>query len=125
MIVDTHNNQFECFFFALLAKCSSKQKLNRNMAEVLYSMSKPRRSDVTGAANQVYEMDDFVAFAIKTIRANNVSAISSVDTNGHFIHIHAPTIYDNLQGEPTETVGNASYVQGEFCIVKIKSEDLK
>ena len=82
MIVEIHNNQFECFFSALLVKCSSKQKLNRNMAEVLYSMSKPRRSDVTGAANQVYELDDFVAFMIKTIRANNVSAISSVDTNG-------------------------------------------
>jgi hypothetical protein len=95
------------------------------MAEVLYSVSKPRRSDVTGAANQVYESNDFVAFAIKTIRANNVSAISSVDTNGHFIHIHAPNIYENLQGEPTEIVGNASDVQGEFCMVKIKIEDLK
>ena len=82
------------------------------MAEVLYSNSKPRRSDVTGAANQVYELDDFVEFAIKTIRANNVAAISSVDTNGQFIHIHAPNIYENLQGEPTEIVGNASNVQG-------------
>ena len=80
------------------------------MAEVLYSMSKPRRSDVTGAANQVYELDDFVEFAIKTIRANNVSTISSVDTNGQFIHIHAPNIHENLQGEPTEIVGNASDV---------------
>ena len=95
------------------------------MVEVLYSSSKPRRSDVTGATNQVYEMDDFVTFAIKTIRANNVSAISSVDTNGQFIHIHAPNIHENLQGEPTEIVGNASDVQGEFCMVKIKIEDLK
>ena len=95
------------------------------MAEVLYSSSKPRRSDFTGAANQVYELDDFVEFAIKTIRANNVSAISSVDANGHFIHIHAPSIYENLQGEPTKIVGNASDVQGEFCMVKIKIEDLK
>ena len=78
------------------------------MAEVIYSMSRPRRSDVTGVANQVYDLDDFVAFAIKTIRANNVSAISSVDTNGHFIHIHDHTsTYKNLQGEPTEIVGNA------------------
>ena len=73
----------------------------------------------------MYELDDFVEFAIKTIRANNVSAISSVDTNGQFIHIHAPNIHENLQGEPTEIVGNASDVQGEFCMVKIKIEDLK
>ena len=78
-----------------------------------------------GAANQVYEMDDFVAFAIKTICTSNVPLISSVDTNGHFIHIHAPTIYENLQGKPTEILGNASDVQGEFCMVKIKIEDLK
>ena len=95
------------------------------MEEVLYLMSKPRRSDVTGTANQVYEIDNFVEFAIKTICANNVSAISSVDANGHFIHIHAPSIYENLQGEPTEIVGNASDVQGEFCMVKIKIKDLK
>ena len=95
------------------------------MDEVLYSTSKPRRSDVTGAANRVYEMDDFVQFAIKMIRANKVSAISSVDASGHFIHIHAPSIYDDLQGEPTEIVGNASDVQGEFRMVKIKIENLK
>ena len=77
------------------------------MDEVLYLTSKPCRSDVTGTANQVYDMDDFAAFAINPIWANNVSTISSVDTNGHFIHIHAPNIYENLQGEPTEIVGNA------------------
>ena len=88
-------------------------------------MSKPRRSDVTGAANQVYEMDDFVAFAIKTIRANSLLAISSVDANGHFIHTHALSIYKILQGEPSEIVGNASDVQGEFCMVKVKIKDLK
>ena len=80
------------------------------MDEVLYLTSKPCRSDITGTANQVYDMDDFVEFAIKTIHPNNVSAISSVDASGHFIHIYAPRIYENLQGKPTEIVGNASDV---------------
>jgi hypothetical protein len=95
------------------------------MDEVLYSTSKPRRSDVTGVANQVYGMDDFVEVAIKTIRANNVSAISYIYARGHFLHIYAPRIYENIQGEPTEIVGNASNVQGEFRMVKIKIKDLK
>ena len=91
------------------------------MDEALYLTFKPCRSDVTGAANQVYEIDDCVEFAIKTIRANNVSAISSVDASGHFIHIHAPRIYEDLQGNPIKIAGNASDVQGEFHMVKSRS----
>ena len=95
------------------------------MDKVFYLTSKPRRFDVTGAANQVYEMDDFVEFVIKTIRTNNVAAVSSFDASGHFIHIHPPSISDNLQGKPTKIVGNANDVQGEFRMVKIKIKDLK
>ena len=39
--------------------------------------------------------------------------------------MNAPSIYENLQGGPTEIVGNASEVQGEFSMVKIKIKDLK
>jgi hypothetical protein len=72
----------------------------------------------------VYGMDDFVEFTIKTIGTNNVLAILSIDARGHFLHIHAPRIYKNLQGKPTEIVGNASAVQGEFRMVTIKIKDL-
>ena len=72
----------------------------------------------------MYGIDDFVEFAIKMIRANNVSAISSVDASGNFIHIHAPSIYETLQGGPTKITGNASNAQGEFVMVKIKIKDL-
>ena len=95
------------------------------MDEVLYSTSKPYRSDVTGAENQVYGMDDFVKAAIKTICTNNVTAISSTDARGHFLHIYPPIIYKDLQGDPTKIVGNASNVQGKFRMAKIKIKDLK
>ena len=73
----------------------------------------------------MYVMDDFVEAAIKTIRTNNVTAISSTDARGHCLHIHAPGIYKDLQGNPTKIVGNASDVQGEFRMIKIKIKDLK
>ena len=93
------------------------------MEEVLYSTFKPCLSDVTGAANQVCDMEDFGEAAIKTIRANNVTAILSTGARGHFLHIHAPRIYKDLQGNSTKIVGNASDVQGEFRMVKIKIKD--
>ena len=72
-----------------------------------------------GAADQVYGIDAFVEVTIKTIRKNNVTAISSTDASWHLLHIHAPRIYDDLQGKPTKISGNTSNVQGEFFMVKI------
>ena len=70
-------------------------------------------------------MDDFVEVAIKTIRVGNVTAILSTDTRVHFLHIHAPRIYNDLQGDPVKIVGNASNVQGKFRMVKIQIKKLK
>ena len=70
-------------------------------------------------------MDDFFEFAIKTIRAGNTPSISSTDASTHFLHIHAPIMYDDPRGKPTEIVGSASNVQGEFRMVKILIKNLK
>ena len=51
------------------------------MEKVLYSTSKPHQSDGTVAANQAYDMDNFVKVTIKTIHAGNVTVISSTDAS--------------------------------------------
>ena len=78
------------------------------MEEALYSTSKPHWLNVTGGAKQVYDMDDFLKSAIKTIRAGNVTAISSTSVSAYFLHVHTPKIYEDIQGDPAEIIGNAS-----------------
>ena len=87
--------------------------------EVLYSMSKHHRQGVMGVAKQVYDMDDPVESAIKTIYTGNTTAISSTDVSDTFLHIHTRRVYNHLQGDHVEIVGNASVFQGNFCMVKI------
>jgi hypothetical protein len=69
-------------------------------------------------------MDIFVEFTIKTIRAGNVTAILFTDTSTHFLHIHAPIIYKDLQGNQIEIIGNTCDIQGGFCMVKIPIKNL-
>ena len=61
-----------------------------NMDKELYSISKPRRTNVTGAANQVFEFEGFKSFAAKDIRVGNVTAIYSLDVSGNWLHIYSP-----------------------------------
>ena len=62
------------------------------------------------STNQVHNMDEFTKLSIKVISAGNVTAFSSTDTGANFLKIHAPKIYDDIQGNPVEVVGNASNV---------------
>ena len=112
-------------FLSFLSNIVVRKNRIRTMEELLCSTSKPCQPDVTGTADQVYNIDDVVKFVIKTICAGNATAISSTDTNAHFLHIHAPRTYDDLQGKPTKIVGNASGVQGDFRMVKILIKNLK
>ena len=57
-------------------------------------------------------MDGVVEAVIKTIPANNVTDISSTNVRGHFLHIDAPRIYEDLQSKPIKSVGNVSKSKG-------------
>jgi hypothetical protein len=94
--------------FFLLAKLSFQASKTHTLDKVLYSTSTPCQPDVMGMDNQVYNIDDPVEYAIEIIRAGNVTAVSSTDASVHFLHIHAPRVYDILQGDHEWIVGNAS-----------------
>jgi hypothetical protein len=61
--------KIEQWFLFLFAKPSFQASKTHAIDEVLYSTSKPCQPDLTGVDNQVYDMNDPVEFAIKTIRA--------------------------------------------------------
>ena len=111
--------------FPFLSNITASKHPNCTMEEVLNSTSKPCQPGVTGTANQVYDMDDVVEATIKMICVGNATVVSSTDASGHFLHIHAPKNYEDLQGKLTKTVGNASNVQGEFRMVEILIKNLK
>jgi hypothetical protein len=52
----------------------------------------------------------WMIFYDQKICAGNVTAIPSTDLSNHSLHIRAPIIYNNLQGKPTNIVGNADSV---------------
>ena len=85
----------------------------------LYSKSKPRRIDITGAADQVYSFCRMVDSLCKAIIAGHVSAIGMANTNLNMSYITCPQVHTDLAGIPKKIIGCGSNELGEFTIVVV------
>ena len=47
--------------------------------ETTYVTSFPKRSDITGAPDQVFKFDNFLNYLIDGIRANTIAAIGTIN----------------------------------------------
>jgi hypothetical protein len=89
-------------------------------ANTTYKASFPKRPDITGAPNQVFQFNNFLEHLIGGIKANTISAIGTINLGSLCTqYLYAPQIHFNLAGKPIAFIGNLSNKMGEFSLIKI------
>jgi hypothetical protein len=95
-------------------------------ANTTYMASFPKRLDITGAPNQVFQFNNFLDFLIGGIKANTISAIGTINPGSLCTqYLYAPQIHFNLAGEPIAFIGNLSNKIGEFSLIKIDIKSIR
>jgi hypothetical protein len=89
-------------------------------ANTTYMASFPKRPNITGAPNQVFQFNNFLEHLIGGIKANTMSAIRTINPGSLCTqYLYAPQIYFSLAGEPIAFIGNLSKKMGKFSLIKI------
>ncbi len=85
-----------------------------------YLASFPKRPDITGAPDQVFQFNNFLERLIGGIKANTISAIGTINPRSLCSqYLYAPQIHFNLAGKPIAFIGNSSNKMGEFSLIQI------
>jgi hypothetical protein len=80
----------------------------------------PKRPNIMGAPDQVFQFNNFLERLIGGIKANTISAIGTINPGSLCTqYLYAPQIHFNLAGEPIAFIGNLSNKMGEFSMIKI------
>ncbi len=89
-------------------------------ANTTYMASFPKRPNIMGAPDQVFQFNNFLERLIGGIKANTISAIGTINPGSLCTqYLYAPQIHFNLAGEPIAFIGNLSNKMGEFSMIKI------
>ncbi len=89
-------------------------------ANTTYTASFPKRPDITGAPDQVFQFNNFLERLIGGIKANTISTIGTTNPGSLCTQsLYAPQIHINLAGKPIALIGNSSNKMGEFSLNKI------
>ncbi len=89
-------------------------------ANTIYMASFPKRPNITGAPNQVFQFNDLLERLIGGIKANTISAIGTINPGSLCTqYLYAPQIHFNLAGKPIAFIGNSFNKMGEFSLIKI------
>jgi hypothetical protein len=89
-------------------------------ANTTYTACFPKRPDIMGAPNQIFQFNNFLEHLIGGIKTNTISAIRTINPGSLYTqYLYAPKIHFNLAGEPIAFIGNSSNKMGEFSLIKI------
>jgi hypothetical protein len=89
-------------------------------ANTTYTASFPKRPNIMGAPDQVFQFNKFMEHLIDGIKANTISTIGTINPGSLCTqYLYAPQIHFNLAGIPIAFVGNSSNKMGEFSLIKI------
>jgi hypothetical protein len=89
-------------------------------ANTTHTASFPKRPNITGAPDQVFQFKNFLERLIGGIKANTISAIGAINSGSLSTqYLFAPQIHFNLAGEPIAFIGNSSNKMGKFSLIKI------
>jgi hypothetical protein len=89
-------------------------------ANTTYTASFPKRTNITGAPDQVFQLNNFLERLIGDIKANTISAIGTINPGSPCTqYLYAPQIHFNLAGKPIAFIGNSSNKMGKFSLIKI------
>jgi hypothetical protein len=88
-------------------------------ANTTYTDSFPKRPDITGAPDQVFQFNNFLEHLIGGIKANTISTIGTINPGSLCTqYLYAPQIHFSLAGKPIAFIGNSSNKMGEFSLIK-------
>ncbi len=88
-------------------------------ANTTYTASFPKRPNITGAPDQVFQFNNFLEHLTGCIKANTISAIRTINPGSLCTqYLYAPHHF-NLAGKPITFIGNSSNKMGEFSLIKI------
>jgi hypothetical protein len=89
-------------------------------ANTTYMASFPKRPDITGAPDQVFQFNNFLERLIGGIKTNTISTIGTINP-GYLCsqYLYAPQIHFNWAGKPIAFIGNSSNKMREFSLIKI------
>ena len=80
-----------------------------------YTTSIPKRPDITGKPDQVFQFENFMDHLIGGIRAGTIAALGTVVPGSLSLqYLYAPQLHCNLSGKPIAIIGNCSNKPGEF-----------
>jgi hypothetical protein len=89
-------------------------------ANTTYMASFPKRPNITGAPNQVFQFNNFLEHLIGGIKANTISATGTINPGSLCTqYLYTPQIHFNLAGKPIAFIGNSSNKMGKFSLIKI------
>jgi hypothetical protein len=89
-------------------------------ANTTYTASFPKRHNITGAPDQVFQFNNFLERLIRGIKANTISVIWTINPGSLCTrYLYAPQIHFNLTGKPVAFIGNPSNKIGKFSLIKI------
>jgi hypothetical protein len=89
-------------------------------ANTTYTASFPKRPNITGAPDQVFQFNNFLEHWIGGIKANTISAIGTINLGSLCTqYVYAPQIHFNLAGKPIAFIRNLSNKMSEFSSIKI------
>ena len=85
-----------------------------------YTTSIPKRPDITGKPDQVFQFENFMDHLIGGIRAGTIAALGTVVPGSLSLqYLYAPQLHCNLSGKPIAIIGNFSNKPGKFTMIKI------
>jgi hypothetical protein len=89
-------------------------------ANTTYMATFPKRSNITGAPDKVFQFNIFLKRLIGGIKTNTISAIGAINPGSLCTqYLYAPQIHFNLAGEPIAFIGNLSNKMGKFSLIKM------
>ncbi len=89
-------------------------------ANTTYMASFPKRPNIMGALDQVFQFNNFLERLIGGIKADFISAKGTINPGSICTqYLYAPQIHFNLAGKPIAFIGNLSNKMGKFSLIKI------
>jgi hypothetical protein len=85
-----------------------------------YTASFPKRPNIMGAPDQVFQFNNFLERLIGGIKASTISAIRTINLGSLCTqYLYAPQIHFNLASKPIAFIGNLSNKMGKFSLIKV------
>jgi hypothetical protein len=88
-------------------------------ANTTYTASFPKRLNIMGAPDQVFQFNNFLECLIGGIKAKTISAIGTINTGSLCTqYLYAPQIHFNLVGKPIAFIlaGNVGFLNVEKMV---------